>query len=425
MKRKIIFTLILSAMLLTACDQETRIVDELEPTGTSASAQSEQSVGTAVVPPENGGETSFVLGGGNETTVSAAETTAETEPAEKEFSLDVQKIDISGITAEDERLASGGLFLSGDIAAVKCFRNDSDEIRFFDINDLTVKASIAAPEGWELANDFTRPCIEGSGDVFCKIKLSRFDSEKLQDEYAVLIVRNDFTTELNEGEPREIFSFPAGSHNISDQIYDIFDADSGSIIIEGVNDTENDSGFSNMSLWYDYKFQIDNDRFVYRACGNERMPSFGYYDFTAEKSEEFPESSNFIPVGFHDGKVYAEESAWDGNCQGELYIFDIDTLEKEHFMSSPAAIENNDYTEYYMPPNGEYIIASHFDYDNENYENSKCIIFIISPESGEVMAQHELSSEYNDCRFFAFANDNRFAAFNYNTTEIVVFDVTY
>lgn len=423
MKRKIIFTLILSAMLITACDHETQIADELEPTGTSASAQTEQSVGTVVVPPENGGETSFVLDGGNETTVSVAETTTETEPAEKEFSLDVQKIDISGIAAEDERLASGGLFLSGDIAAVKCFRNDSDEIRFFDINDLTVKASIAAPEGWELANDFTRPCIEGSGDVFCKIKLSRFDSEKLQDEYAVLIVRNDFTTELTEGEPREIFSFPAGSHNISDQMYDIFDADSGSIIVKGFEDTETDLGFN--SRMYDYNFSIDNDRFVYRICGFESMPGFGYYDFSAGEAVELADSRNFMPVGFYGGKIYAEEGAWDEMCQGELYTFDIETAEKEHFMSSPAAIENNDYTEYYMPPNGEYIIASHFNYDNENYENSKCIIFIISPESGEVMAQHELSSEYNDCRFFAFANSNRFAAFNYNTTEIVVFDVTY
>lgn len=430
MKVKFLTAVILSVLLLTSCNQEPPLIDELEGTGSTAPVQTVQAVQSGTTSEGDEGETSYILGGDTETTAvvteTASETTAETaaepEPALETANLNVQKIDVSGIAAEDERLSGNGLFISGDIAAIKCYGNDSDEIRFFDVNDLSVKASIAAPEGWEFDNDFLEPCIEGSGDVLCKIKLKRFDSEKLNDEYAALIVHNDFTTELAEGEPRFTLSFPAGSHNISDMMYDIVDADSGAILVEGFQDTETDYGLN--SEWHDYKFQIDSERFVYRICGDERIPGFGYYDYDAGIATEFPESKDFLPVGYHDGKVYAEQCVWDGMCQGELYTFDIETLKSEHFMSSPVELENNDYTEYYMPQGGSYLIASVHDEDNEDYSNSKNIVLILSIDSGEVLAQQEFGSEYNDLRFFRFIDDNRFAAFNYNTNEVVIFDVT-
>ena len=421
MKSKIIFSIILSALILTACKSEPSLIDELETSGTTASAQAVQVVQGETQSDESEGEVNYILGGETETTVGVTETTADTEP-EKEFYFDFQKIGISGVADEDQQLASGGLFFSGDIAAVKCYGNESDEIRFFDINDLTIKASVTAPEGWELDNDFSSPCIEGSGDVFCKIKLSRFDREKLEDEYSALIVHNDFTTELAEGEARETLSFPVGDHNISDMMYDIFDADRGEVIVEGVNDTETDLGFD--SKWYYYMSEIDSDRFVYRTVGYESFLGFSYYDFAAGQAVDFPNSKNFLPVGYHDGKVYAEECGWASMCLGELYTFDIETLESEHFMSSPAELGQNDYTEYYMPPNGEYIIASQHSEDSEDYSNSKNTIYIISADSGEVLGQQEFGSEYNDLRFFAFIDGNRFGAFNYNTKEVVLFDVT-
>ena len=429
MKSKIIFSIILSALILTACKSEPSLIDELETSGTTASVRPVQVVQGEMQSDENEGEVSFILGGGTETTVSVAETTTETEPDDKEFSFDFQKIDISGILEDGERFNGSGVYLSGDIAAVTCYKgvdggtffDGVQSIRFFDINDLTVKANITASDGWEFDNIYLCPCIEGSGDVFCKIKLSRFDSEKLEDEYAALIVRNDFTTELAEDEPQKNLSFPAGSHNISDHAYDLFDADSGEVIVEGFNDAEN---YGISSKWFYYICTIDDDRFVYRTAGYESLPGFGYYDFNNGTAVDFPESKDFIPVGYYDGKVYAEQGAWDGMGWGEMYTFDIDTLEAEHFMSSPVELGSNDYTEYYMPPNGEYIIASQHSEDSEDYSNSKNIIFIISPDSGEILAQQEFGNEYNDLRFFAFVDDNRFAAFNNNTKEVVIFDVT-
>lgn len=412
MKSKIIFSVILSAMLLTACKSETPLIDELEASGTTASAQAVQVVQEETQSAESEEEKSYILGGETETTVSVTETTAETEPAKKEVTLDVQKIDINEIANGDRNLSR--LFFINDVTAIGTYGGNG-EICFFDLNDQTVKGRISPPDDWDFAWYYNY--IKGSGDILCQIELSRYNNEKNENDYAVLVVYNDFSTELIEGENLAI---PVGSHNISDISYDIYDADSGEIIVEGFNDTETDLGFNSKSI--DYKFTLDDDRFVYRTAGFEAMPSFGYYDFTVGKAVDFPNSKDFMPIGYYDGKIYAEEACWDGMCQGELYTFDMETLEAEHFMSSPVTVELNDYTEYSMPPGGKYIAANYYDRDNENYENSKNIIFIISPDSGEVLAQYELKTEHLDFQF-EFIDDSRFTAFDDYTGEIYIFDV--
>lgn len=415
MKAKFTAAMILSAMLLTACQSD-------KPAETEQESQTVSSVTTA-------SETEAAVP--EKTTVTTSETTeettatAETEPPKIEnisenVELNIHKIDVKS-TLTDGEYSSAVTFFANNIAAKGCFSDKGEVIRFLDMNDMTVKASVTAPDDWAFDRGYC-PCIKGGGDVLCKIPLIRFNNDKMKSDYAVILVYNDFTTELMEGEPREIFSFPAGSHSISDHPYDIFDADSGEVIVEGFDDAETGSGFGNMSLWYDYNFQIDNDRFVYRTCGIEWMPSFGYYDFTEGKAVDLPDSRNFMPVGYYNGKIYAEETCWDGNCQGELYTFDIETLEKKHFMSSPVTVELNDYTEYSMSPSGKYIAANYYDRDNENYENSKNIIFIISPDSGEVLTKCELKTVHLDSRF-EFIDDNRFTAFDDNTGEIYIFDV--
>lgn len=425
MKKKIITAIIFSAILLTACNRETPIVDDLEPSGTTSAPQTVQVVQSVTKSENSEEDTSFVLGGNTETTAeiseATTETTTETE-AVPEPALDVQQIDISGILEKGESFSNAsGIFSVGDIAAVSCYDGNREAIRFFDINDLSVKANVTAPDGWELDGGYYH-CIEGGGDVLCKVPLSYYDSEKQKDNFAAIIVHKDFTTEFTEGEAREIFSFPAGSHNISDYPYDISDADSGAVLVEGFQDTSTEMGFD--SKWFYYNFAIDDDRFVYRVSAYESMPGFGYYDYNSGTAVEFPESKNFLPVGYHDGKIYAEQTAWASMCFGEMYTFDLETLESEHFITFPEELGKNSYTEYYMPPNGEYIIASvHID-DNENYENSQNIVYIISPDSGEVLAQREFGSEYGDLRSFAFIDDYTFAAYNYNTKEVVVFDVT-
>lgn len=414
MKKKIVFALVLSALLLAGCDRGEQLVDELEPTNTTASTSTEQAVQTVVVPPENG-ETTFVFGGtAEETTTAAVTAVTETETAATEFvienaSLEYERLSLDGLLGEN---FYNGMFISGNIAAISCYGENGKTIRFFDIDDMSVKADISAPEGWEFDGGYT-PCVEGGGEVLCKIPLSYFDEETLTEQYAALTVYNDFTTELG------ILSLSVGEHNISDQMYDIVDTDSGEVLVEGTEDTENEAGFGNMSMWYDYRFSIDGERFVYRACGNERMPGFGYYDFSTGTATNFHNSRNLLPIGYKGGKIYAKETAWDGMCQGELYTFDMETEEKAHFMSSPVTVEPNDYVEYFMPQSGDYIAANYLDDDG-----SKNTVFIISPESGEVLAQSEVEARNMDFDLL-FIDGSRFAAYDGSANEIIVFTVNY
>lgn len=423
MKSKIIFSAILSAILLTACNSGGESRTPIESTETTSQTVSE-SAETETVP-----ETTTVAASETEeeTTTTAAETIPpKIENISGDVTLDIEAIDISSIFKTNESLNSS-LFFADDIAVVRVYRDNfknSKAVRIFDINDLSVKAEITAPDGWDIVGSFY-PCIRGDGDVLCKIQLYRYNSETTENEYAAIIVRNDFTTEFTEDEPQKNLSIPAGNHNISNLFYDIVDADSGTVLVEGVEDNS-PSGFGNMSQWYDYKFQIDNDRFVYRTCGIEWMPSFGYYDFTNGTAVDFPESRDFIPIGYHDGKIYAEETCWDGMCQGELYTFDIQTLEKKHFMSSPAEFETStnfiEYVEYSMPDSGKYLVAYHRKYDYTNLATAKASFYIISPDSGETLAKCELNTigiDYDPI----FIDDSKFAAYDSKNDEIIIFNV--
>lgn len=399
MKAKFTAVMILSAMVLTACQKQ-----EQPSAALTEQAETEAPETTTVTASETEEETTT--------------TAAETEPPKIEnisenVTLDIHKINIKGTLINGEH-SSAGTFFADNIAAKGCYSEKYEEVCFLDINDLTVKARITGSDDWAFNGYYHNnycPCIKGSGDVLCKIPLIRFNNDKLKSDYAVIWVYNDFTTELIEGDPREIFSFPAGSHNISDQPYDLFDADSDEIIVKGFFDAETELGLA--SKWFDYKFPIDDDRFVYRICGFESMPGFGYYDFTTDKAADFPDSRNFMPIGHHNGKIYAELTAWDGMCQGELRTFDTDTLESKIFM--PPNQTSDKFTEYTMSPDGSFIIANDFDGSGIN------ILRIISPDSGENLVKCELNFGGNYGSQFTFIDNNRFAA-EYGS-ELIIFDV--
>lgn len=409
MKGKIIFSVILSAILLTACNSGgTDVTDS--PADNAPAESTETTAETEIVP-----ETTTTAAA-SETAEETATTAAETIPSKIEnfggdVELDFQTVDIGGILPDDDNYIR--LFILSDTAALGTSGGEGD-ILFFDLNEPKLKGKVSSPEGWKF--NWYYDLIEGSGDILCTAGLYRYNDEG-QTNYAALVVRRDFSAEVVEDGYEKALAMPAGSHNIS-VLYDIIDADSGAVLVEGVEDNS-PSGFGNMSVWYDYKFAIDGDRFVYRACGIERMPSFGYYDFTNGAAVDFPESRNFMPIGYHDGKIYAEETEWDGMCQGKLCTFDVETLKSEVFIPQNENSENSAimFTEYTMSPDGSFIIANDFDGSGMN------ILRIISPDSGETLVRCELNFGGSYGSDFTFIDDGRFAAFGDYTGEIVIFDV--
>lgn len=413
MRSKIFSALILSAMLLTACQkQELDTVTEQTAEQTAATSQAETEA------PETTTTTTVTTSEAvAETTTTAAETVPpKIENIGGDVTLDIEVKKLDNFYKADRNIAR--LIFFGDVAAISSYGGSDSRIFFLDIDSETVKAEITLPDDWEFAWYYTY--TKGSGDVLCRIKVLRYDYEKYENEYGVLVVRNDFSFEIIEDEPEKSLAVPVGSHNISDIPYNIYDADSGEIIVEGFFDAETELVFA--SKWFDYKFPIDAERFVYRICGFECKPGFGYYDFAAGKAVNFPNSVDFTPVGVHDGKIYAEQSPWDGECQGELYTFDIETLEKKHFMSSPAEADSEEdfrgYVTYAMPESGRYLAAERF-----NAMSGTTEFYIISPDSGEVLAKCTLNTLDINSEI-KFIGENKFAVYDVENNEIIIFDVT-
>ncbi|MDE5859173.1 MAG: hypothetical protein K2H23_02090 [Oscillospiraceae bacterium] len=73
MKKDIILTLALSAILLTGCSKENELIDELETSGITASEQLTQISETEKKIIETDGETQFIFGGETETSVNEIE----------------------------------------------------------------------------------------------------------------------------------------------------------------------------------------------------------------------------------------------------------------------------------------------------------------------------------------------------------------
>ncbi|MDE7290158.1 MAG: hypothetical protein K2N71_11775, partial [Oscillospiraceae bacterium] len=224
MKAKFTAAMILSAMLLTACNSGNQSADNI-PAEAEGTETISQTVTTASETETTASETTTVT-----TSETAEETTtaAETMPPKIEnisenVTLDIKTIDISNII--NNEYYYDRLFFWGDVTAIGTYGNSStDKICFFDMNDQTVKGKITPPDNWDFA--WYYHCIKGSGDILCKIELSRYNYEQDERENAVLVVHNDFSTEIIENEK---IAIPVGNHNISDTPYNIYDTDSGEV----------------------------------------------------------------------------------------------------------------------------------------------------------------------------------------------------
>ncbi|MDE7279221.1 MAG: hypothetical protein K2N26_05790, partial [Oscillospiraceae bacterium] len=252
------------------------------------------------------------------------------------------------------------------------------QLRFYDIAENKLLAVMDIPDGWgpyEMIPD-------AGGDVLCKyiIFYSVFneDSGIYNTDYNTITVRNDFSYDITDGYTVQDGSFECCGHNITERDPDIIDADSGEILIAGKAADEGDEFSGTRQMYY---FPAGENRFIYRTLANESLPSFGIYDFSSGTATDVPDSKDLIPLGIHGGKIYSVKTAWDG-FGTELYATDIKTLETEFFMDCPLTVKMNDYVEYAMPENGEYIALKYLPAD----EGAPALLYGISPDTKKYTA---------------------------------------
>ena len=402
MKRKLILTLAASMMILSACNSDG--VQDI-PEGnydsenyTTGSYQLYLSESLAEEKAEEASET--------ENAEAAESETEESENVQAEITVpDGAEYRFIDMTARwGNILASNGLICSKEVKETDDPDTFQTNLNFIDINENKIVGTASLPAGFGADSIYT-----GSGPVLVKAVSNNYDSETQTIISTVARVYDDFSVEIIENAAPEELCFEHYGHMLANSGLDIVCLDNGSeVIVPGSSRDDDEYGFYTQKQYY--MFPIDENRFVYRTGGYESLPGFGIYDFETNTASYVPDSTDLIPIGgVHDGKIYSVKTAWDG-FGSLLFTTDTDTLETSFFMNFPYELELNEYVQYFMPENGNYILALKEDRSEEWIFGVKDSFYIIDPDTADTEFVCELPENFYFTGKGYFIDENTFAA---------------
>lgn len=372
MKRNIILTAALSALLLAGCNSEAQY------------PQTEQNVvaaETAAVAEKSETEQT------EEETASAVQSEYYAEIPENMRLFNFAKLNFEGeYTTVHNPSVSNDIktFVNGNIICSFCKVTNSDGsassrvLRFYNIDDETIEKTVTLPDSCIL-NEF----IGGGEDILCKASLTEYVSDSASKEQSVITVKNDYSYEFSEYTPQNA-ALPLGGHNIAKWYLDIIDADRDMVLMEGSASESDDGTFSDYR-YHVYMFPIDENRFVYLTGGHEYTSCFGIYDFRTDTCSDLPDTVDMRPIGIRNGKIYSVLKPWDKTAS-DIYVTDIETLETVKCMSCPQALKENDQMYYLMPENSGHILYMYA----RGHGKTSTIIGIADPDTGNILKECEI-----------------------------------
>lgn len=294
-------------------------------------------------------------------------------------------------------------------------------LRIMDINSGEIVEEIAFGK-----NEFIPRVIQGDGSNLCTV-IVETDSETDSGfvyTYNVGTVNVDFEcTKLDAVNYPDNY-FKHYDKKLAHFDHDIINVENGEVLVDG-DCGEHQYGFDSKTQYY--MFPIDESRFVYRTGGYEALPGFGIYDFESKTAKDVPNGKDMIPKGYRNGRIYSVSTTWDG-FGSELYVTNISTLETEWFMTVPFELGVNDYAEYFMPGNGEFILI-YKPYTVGDEKDIPAVLWLADPDSGEVIRSFELSQDQN-VGSALMLDDNTFAMYYYynqdgvNKSALMIADIT-
>ncbi len=382
MKHKAIALLAISALLLSACNTGTaeNTSDDIsyEVTAISGSSADQEETSAESISPEE-----------------QTETLTERETIIKGF-----EEDYIPETEPQAEISEGQAFRT-----IECPENNyvlyagDDIIVFYDMSNYNYEestgyvtlnftdpesrplGSVKLPEGF-----YSTESYKGTDGVLFYLSDSHYDEETQQIESVTVKINEDLSMEVMDDPDTPDYVFEAGGHKFANRGIDLYCMDGEpEMIIPGYAKEGDEFGFYTRSIAY--KFPIDNDRFVYSKSGYESIPGFGVYDFSAGKASDVPDSSDHVPFGVKDNKIYSVRTEWDG-FGAELFVTDADTLETEPFADLSQWLDGLTSVFFFMPESGEYIIAI-----TDSYETG-IKAYRISIDSGKITDEYDFPEGY-------------------------------
>lgn len=404
MKKKIITAMIFSAVLLTACSKEN------PPTETERETSAVSQSITAADEAETDSETAPA----EETTVSEESDTFWDNFDKSKVSSD--HFDCRIFSLEQFEKGYGrdwhvhGGFVSKSVVCEGYSDWGSDDItrnylRFINVDSETIEAEIELPEGFYLSN--MSHAESDDENTLAKAYIAREEGEGYV--YGIVTVYKDYTYDIVMDD--ELYPW---YYN-----YYLGIVDNGRLF-DAVNNVEYFPDTDRSAL---YKFSIYENRFVYEISAGGERNNFGYYDIAAGKSAEFPDTADFFPVGYYDGKIYASLTTADSEGIGEIYSFDINTLEKKKFVAVHTDTDNDgEFINCFMSPTEAGYIAAEFTVSSADILTPQNhILYLFSLDSGEILAKLESNHGYGGTKSMEYI-DGRIALVNFDNNEITLFD---
>lgn len=359
------FTAITAAaiLLLGGCKNGTEVQSE---------TVTETTAGTAV-PTETSAEkatTSLTAVATTDTTTVPTETTAEETTAAKfEYPEPILppeavKIDVdSGFNGEkynfDYRVLDGD-----NVLVLYTSENDgkvSARAKIFGISDGEEKVDINIPvteADTFFVRDRAYPYLDDES-ILCQIYGCYWD-EDMYIERTCTAVKNDlsYSTDYTRSGfwDNAYCRLPDGrsiTRTDYGNIYEITEDGSREILLNAVYDGPD----SKSNVYYRYKFAIDGNCFVYDMLGWEWIWGIGVYDFTTGEARDIPDTYEYTPLGYHDGKIYSYYDPYGGGSDNIIYVTDINTLETKPLFELDG---QNMVYDYEMTSDGRFFVNTEY-----------------------------------------------------------------
>lgn len=407
MKSKIIFPIILSAMLLTACQEQ-------EQPSAAQTEQTESSVATTLETEAKETETTSEV---TETATEASKISGNTSSDYFDyFTFDLGKYEKGLVNNSKADFHRDCILLSKNLLCSFYQYHEPDSeyfqyLRFYDIDKDEMAAEIPIPAEYSFF-EFSHEKIDDE-NVLVKAYLMN-NSGMGPDSFGEITVYKDYSYDS----VTEYGSIPyPGIDYYNTGIY-ANDPDTSNITNQRTNTTLVDAP-NGIAL---YGSSIDENRFTFKRIEYDVGSYIGIYDYSTGNITEIPDSNNLTPIGYYDGKIYASlTNSADTNSEqgvGEIYSLDTETFEKKNFMTFHTPSDSSDgYIICFMTQDCGYMSVVLF------HNPAEETAYIVSLDSGEILAKHELDPETEDdkLRDIMYA-DGRVAVRNFQTDKLLILD---
>ncbi len=415
MKNKIIFPIILSAVLLAACNSES--------TSSPAENPTESEVTTALETEPT--ETETV----SETTETAAETAEEkiedisgstSSDHFDYFTFDFGKFEVNmedypfalikPDTHRECKLLSKNL-----LCAIYQYQElDQDRLhylRIYDIDQNEIAAEILMPDG---NNFLAYGCENNDENVLIQVYMSSYRDDTVH--YSEMTVYKDYSYDIidDDSTPYPGIDYcNTGIYGNEPGAEDIVNLRTNTTLVE-----DGDNGIALFGA------SIDENRFSFIKREYGVGTYIGIYDYSTGGITEIPDSDILGVIGYYNGKIYAYNTNTAElkmeQCVGEIYSFDVETLEKNILMTFHTPDDGREGSiDCFMEQNCGYMAVA------LEYNIGKETAYIVSLDSGEIVAKHDSGDDWDDydgkIRGITYA-DGRIALQNFSTDKLLVFD---